>query len=271
MSNSSDRLRQYFLRLQLEPEIADLYLALHAHGPQTISQLARTSGVERTRIYRLMDELEASSLVEVEAEANRNLIKAAPIGNVRLLITRQEQELKSLQTELETMEQMFAPASLTSPATRVQFYRGPEGVKQMFWNQTRAHGEIVSILHKNMQASTQSNFFERWVEKSNRRNLRFRGIIGDDFIASQRQWYSRRQNERLKNWQARYVDPATFRITHGLTVYDDITSYFNWKDSEVFGIEIYNPEITATQRGLFELLWQQSRPVDDLTGRAVVG
>jgi DNA-binding MarR family transcriptional regulator len=267
MIEPTSQLRHYFSRLQLEPEIADLYLALHAHGPQTISELARTSGVERTRIYRLMDELAASNLIEVETEAKRSLIKAAPIGNVRLLISRQEQELKGLQSELEAMEQLFAPTDLSSPATRVQFYRGPEGVKQMFWNQTRARGETTSILHKNMQMSTQDNFFERWVEVCNRRNQHFRGIIGDNFIASQQQWYSRRQNERLRNWRARYVNTATFRITHGLTIYDDITSYFNWKDGEVFGIEIHNAEITTTQRGLFELLWQQARPVDDLTGR----
>jgi hypothetical protein len=38
-----------------------------------------------------------------------------------------------------------------------------------------------------------------------------------------------------------------------------VTAYFNWKDDEIFGIEIYNKDIAATQARFFEMLWQQSK------------
>src|SRR5687767_2632205 len=120
--------RTYFAKLGLEAEIADLYLALYAHGPQTISELSRNSRVERTRIYRLIDKLLESNLVEVESQYKRGIIKAAPIANLHILIAKKEQELKSLQDELGLIEQVLARNSLSSPATRVQFYHGPEGV-----------------------------------------------------------------------------------------------------------------------------------------------
>jgi len=50
-----------------------------------------------------------------------------------------------------------------------------------------------------------------------------------------------------------------FAITHGMVVYDNVTAYFNWKDSEIFGVEIYNQEIADTQRQLFNLLWDKAR------------
>src|SRR5260370_714920 len=128
----------------------DMYLALHAHGPQPISALSRTSGVERTRIYRLIDKLMDSNLVEVETRYKRGVIKAAPVANLQILISQKEQELKGLQDELGLIEQVLARNSLSSPATRVQFYQGPEGVKQMFWNQTKAKSENLSILYENM-------------------------------------------------------------------------------------------------------------------------
>jgi sugar-specific transcriptional regulator TrmB len=251
-------IRTYFAKLGLDAEIADLYLALHEHGPQTISELSRSSGVERTRIYRLIDKLMASNLIEVESHYKRGVIKAAPIANLHILITQREQELRALQDELGLIEQVLARNSLSSPATRVQFYQGPAGAKQMFWNETRSKTEVLSILYQNMQIKTNSTFFERWVATCNEKDMRFHSLISDNFIASQEEWYNAHKNERLKNWEGRYISPDTFPITHGMVIYDDVVAYFNWKDDEVFGIEIYNKEIADAQRRLFEMLWTQA-------------
>lgn len=260
METDTAAVRTYFAKLGLAPEVADIYLALYANGPQTISELSRSSNVERTRIYRLIDTLLESNLVEVESHYKRGVIKAAPIANINILISKREQELKSLQDELGLIEQVLARNSISSPATRVQFYRGPEGVKQMYWNETKAKGEIISILHENMQVKTNSRFFERWVARCNERDLTFRGIVGDDFIASQKQWYDNHNNEKLKNWEQRYVGKETFVITHGSAIYDNVVAYYNWADHEIFGVEIYNKEIADAQRQLFDLLWDKGRP-----------
>ncbi len=262
MHPNTDAIRTYFAKLGLEAEIADVYLALHAHGPQTISELSRTSKVERTRIYRLLDKLTASNLIEVESHYRRGVIKPAPITNLNILISQREQELKNLQDELGLIEQVLARNSLSSPATRAQFYEGPEGVKQMFWNQTKSKTEIVSILFENMQVNTNSRFFDRWVSACNKADLRFRSVFGDEFIKSQRKWYTGRTNERLKHWEGRRIDPANLAVTHSTIIYNNVVAYFNWKDGEVFGVEIYNPDIADSQRQLFELLWQKAQPTD---------
>jgi hypothetical protein len=57
-----------------------------------------------------------------------------------------------------------------------------------------------------------------------------------------------------------------FPITHSTVIYGDVTAYFNWKDGEIFGIEIYNQQIADAQRQFFEMLWRQGVPVDDLVG-----
>ena len=60
------QIKTYFAVLGLEPEIADMYLVLQARGPLSISELSRESGIERVRIYRLMDAIKASTLLEIE-------------------------------------------------------------------------------------------------------------------------------------------------------------------------------------------------------------
>lgn len=264
MSGDTQAIRAYFFKLGLSSEIADIYLALHAHGKQTISELARNSGVERTRIYRLIGELETSGLIEVEKQYKRNIFAAAPITNLQILLTQKEQELHELRSELHGLQNVLSEHSLRSPATKVQAYRGTEGLKQMLWNETRTKGENLSILYENMQSRTNLAFFERWTKAMGERNIKSRSIIGGNFVRTQQNWYKKHANKRMSNWEGRYIPDGVFPITHSTVIYNDVTSYYNWKDGEIFGIEIHNQEIANAQRQFFEILWMQGLRIDDL-------
>lgn len=263
MSDDTQVLRSYFLKLGLEPEVADLYLALHAYGPQTISELSRHSKVERTRIYRLIDVLSEFNLIEVEMHYKRKILKAAPVSNLQILLSKKEDDLRSLRAELDGIQQTLHATSQSAMPTKVQFYHGVEGLKQLFWNQTRGSTENLSILYESMQNRTKSAFFERWVRACNERGLRFRSVISDHFLQTQQEWYAANDNERLKHWQARAVSPDVFNITHSVVIYDDVIAYYNWHEGNLFGIEVYNQEIADAQRAFFEMLWRQAKPVSN--------
>jgi sugar-specific transcriptional regulator TrmB len=232
MLEDTQVLRAYFAKLGLEPEIAELYLALHAYGPQTISELARRSKVERTRIYRLLDDFAASSLIEIETRYKRSIIKAAPISNLQILLSKKEEELRSLQSGLAAVQRAVLRHEKTDPSTQVQFYKDIEGLKQMFWNETKSTTGNLSILYENMQNKTNAAFFERWVREFNRHGITSRSLIGDHFD-----------------------------ITHSMILYNDVVAYYNWRQGNIFGIEIHNQGIADAQRTFFEMLWAQSKPV----------
>jgi sugar-specific transcriptional regulator TrmB len=259
MTPDKAHVRTYFGKLGLDQEVADIYLALYVKGPQTISQLARSSGVERTKIYRLIDDLLESNLVELENHAKRGIIKAAPIANLRILIAQKEQDLKSLQDELGLIEQVLGRNSLSSPASRVQFYQGTEGYKQMLWNEAKAKTEVCSITYQIAQDKTTQTFFDRFIEQANTNDVHYRALYGDRFIQSEREWYDKHENRKPKHYDARYLPPNIMPVTYSQSVYDNITAIFNWKDDEIFGIEIYNQQIADTHRRLFDLLWDQSK------------
>lgn len=265
MFGDTQAIRAYFFKLGLSSEIADIYLTLYAYGDQTISELARHSGIERTRIYRLMDELQSSNLVEIEEHYKRKIIRAAPVTNLQILLAKKEEDLRELHSGLHELQTTLHARSLHSEVTKVQAYHGTEGLKQMFWNQTRGKSENLSILHENMQNRAKLSFFERWVRTINQRNITCRSIISDHFVKTQQEWYGEHNNERLASWEPRYVPDGVFPITHSTVIYDDVTSYYNWKDGQLFGIEIYNKEIADAQRQLFEMLWGQGIFIDDLT------
>lgn len=264
MSGATQAIRAYFFKLGLSSEIADIYLALHSHGRQTISELSRHSGVERTRVYRLLDELSRNNLIEIETRYKRSVLSAAPIGNLQILLTQKEQELRELHAGLHDLQHTLSDHALHSPATRIQAYRGSDGIKQMLWNQTRFDGENLSILYENMQNLTNLAFFERWVKATDAKETKARSIISDNFIRSQQNWYKKHTNKRMSNWEGRYVPNGVFPITHSTVIYENVTAYYNWKDGEIFGVEIHNQEIADAQRQFFEMLWNLGMSIDDL-------
>jgi len=241
--------------------VSDIYAALLLYGPQTISQLARASAVERTRIYRSLHELQALQLVEIELQPHRQIIRPAPITNLHNMVAAKKASLESLTTDIRTFQADFIKGPRANPATSVQFYKGTEGIEQMLWNQTRAKGEILSLLSENIQSHTGRAFFERWVERCNKNGIVSRSIVDDRFIGAQKRWYGGKMNHSLVNWTAHKMPAKMSSVPHRTTVYDDVTTYFSWQDSDSFGIEIHNQNIADTQRQAFELLWQQTQPL----------
>jgi hypothetical protein len=266
MSEEANAIRNYFVDLGLDLDIAELYLALRTYGPQSLMQLSRNSGIERRRIYRLLDSLSSEGLIEIEEMYKRKLYKASPIANLQIVLTKKEEELSALQEKFKLLDTLLAEGAPRSPVTRVQFYKGTDGIKQMMWNETKGTTENLSILYENMQGRTNSAFFNRWVEKCNKHRIKFRGIIGDHFVETQKLWYKTHHNDRIAQWESRYFPTSTMPITHSTVIYDDVIAYYNWVNNEVFGIELYNEEIANHQRQLFEMLWEKAQPVNDLKG-----
>lgn len=253
----------YFARLGLSQELADIYLSLREQGPSSLMQVSRGAKIDRTRLYRLLDELSDAHLIEIEEQYKRKIYKAAPIANLQIVLSARQQEINDLQEQLQRLQALLTHTDNPTPLTHAQFYRGDEGLKQMLWNQTRAKSESLSILYGNMQAHTRKVFFERWVQRCNQNGLTFRSIVGDFFLQNQQAWYKQHDNEKLAHWQGRYVPPQVFPIAHSMVIYDDVVAYYNWKDGEVFGTELHNKEVAQTQRHFFEMLWAQGQPLEN--------
>lgn len=254
MAIDQQAIRTYFGKLGLEPEIADLYLALHSHGPQSISELARNSKVERTRIYRLIDRLMASNLIEIESRQRRGVIKAAPVANLNILINERQQALQNLQDELGLIEQVLVRNSLSNPAARVQFYQGPEGMRQMLWNGLRAKTELVGHDDPRKLSQIVGNvFIKDWAEEFGRRKLNGRWLV-NDFSAGPAE-------PIIKGARCRLVETEVFKLRQPCVIYDDVVAHFLTQDGEPFGIETHNRGIADSQRQLFELAWQQAKVI----------
>jgi transposase-like protein len=259
-----DIIRTYFAKLDLDHDIADIYLTLSTQGPQNISQLSRAAGIERTRIYRLIEQLMDSNLIEIENHGKRATIKAAPIANLRIRINQRQEELRNLQDELQLIEQNLARTSLSDPVTAIQLYHGTQGLRRVYYNQLQAHTEILSIAYRPLELQLNMHDVETYQQQFEDKALQARTLIGEAYVDSWRKVTADESAMRLAvpaaNAIYHHLAVSVHRIDHTTAVYDDITVHYHWRDEEIFAVETRNREIADSQRAFFELLWQQSTP-----------
>lgn len=244
------------ISMGFEKDSSKLYEALWNRGAQTISELSRNSGIERTKVYRLLPELKEAGLIETDTEYSSDIVHIASTERLQDLLHERQVFLQQAQHALPGIVAKQSRMRLNE--SRVNVYRGKSGVKQLLWNETKANSEILSILQEPIQSKTNSAFFERWVAKCNDRGLGMRGVVGEDFYTFRDEWYSNHVNERLNNWSGRSVGNDVFSITQNIVIYDDVVAYFNWNEKDIFGVEIHDSAIAQTQRQFFELLWQSA-------------
>lgn len=251
MLTETAAVRGYFKKLGLEPAVADIYLALHAHGPQSISELARNSKVERTRIYRLIDALLDSALIELEAGNKRGIIKAAPISNLRALIGQRRQDLRSLEDELELIEQVLARNSLSSPAVQTQMFYGPEGIRQMLQRELQTKTDIIGQEYRPLEESVGKAFMAQWWDSFEAKRLGARLVHNPGFLRAQS---AARKVGKLAEPSAKAtitpVETATLAIQYTLHIFDQTVHYYFWHDGEIYGLSIKNEAVANTQRQL---------------------
>jgi len=240
--------------LGFDADACKLYESLWNNGAQSMSELARTSGVERTKAYRLLPQLKEAHLVAVDTEYSSDIVHISSPDNLQDLLDKKQRALQTAQRELPALIARQADVQLHK--SRVNVYRGSNGLKQLLWNETMASTEVLSVLQEPIQVKTNSAYFERWVERCNQKGLVMRSVVGDKFSASRDKWYDSHVNESLSQWKGRSINEEIFSIDQNMVIYDDVVAYFTWNAKDIFGVEIHNPAIAHSQRQFFELLWR---------------
>lgn len=246
--------KKLFSSLGLPQEFGTIYFSLLRFGPQSLSELSRTTRIERTKLYRLLPDLQRQQIIEIEIRPHRKVIKAAPLENISLAIESTKARTAVASKTLEDIVAVAQADTVFSPTTRVRMYQGKEGLKQMLWNQTRAKKVIHAVLLEDMRNYVDPEFFERWIERCNENQLQIKSVISSHFLETRET--RKTIYKKLNSWS--YVEaPKDFPIKHNTVIYDKTTSYFNWHNHDVYGVEIVNEDVANTQRYFVDILLKQ--------------
>lgn len=245
--------------LNLSKDEATLYIELLAK-PNTHLQLARTTGINRTKVYRLAEQLEKRGLVLRRTDDRGTFLVANDPNALEIELTTQEVELRRRRKVLgETITGLRTLYQDAKNPFVIQTYEGPDGLRQMQWHELQTKGELLTFGNTTLEDMTADHYWaERIRERTVKLGYRIREIYNEsgkspDFTANQ---------EYLALYEARRVSEAELPVATPMVIYNDTVAIYQFTDEKRVGVEIINEGFARTMKSIFELYWKNSQKID---------
>ena len=262
MPKSSEQLRfvsQYLSALGFDQIATKLYLALVKNGPMSLLAASRTTGVERTKLYRIVEELERKGLVEQMQEYKRRVIRAVDINKIELLVKEREIQNNFLTYSLPAFSETIKSLTGTFPGQKVIYYRGVEGIRQLSWNILQAQGMYRTYSFRYWNDLLGDAFTVKLGDELGKKNFPVHDLYSDEYVEFIIEWF--RTGHKLPpgdwhNWESHYIPSKILTINLNIDIYNNTVAYYYWQGKEVFGAEIVNEKIAMFQKQVFDILWK---------------
>ena len=252
MTDNKNTVLQRLRILKLDQDEALLYLEL-LKGPATHLKLSKTTGINRTKVYRLVERLEKRSLVGVRADDRGTFIIASDPATLEVELVTQESKLKNQRAAFESVLPMLELIKRRDDsAFIVNTYEGEEGFKQMLWHELKSKGEIIIFGSGTVKdLVSQSRWTRKLHELTIDANFGIREILNP-------------QTEEPFSLDRRYMDRFTYRLIptnvlaleSQIAIYNNTVATYHWRQDQKVGMEIVNKAHADMYRQIFEHYWR---------------
>lgn len=241
-------MEEILLQLGLTDKEAALYLLLLQSPNQTAQKLADQTDIQRTNVYRLLDNLLAQGLITADDSSVKRFAAAEP-QSLQKLLRNKQMELKQTASSLSALMPSFrSQYSLSLDKPGVFHMAGSEGFERLLEDMVRSKTEVLLVASDDLphDEQTLTRFRELLIERKNNgvptralfRNAQYSQRIKEEF------------NER--GIDVRFIGDVPFKGE--VALYEDNTTFTVYDPSLIVTI-ITNKYITDTMRTLFEQLW----------------
>lgn len=254
MLNNKNDIRKYLTAYGLSADEAKTYLAL-LEKPLSHLELARKTGINRTKVYRIADDLEKLSLVKTEQLDSGKLLSASEPKNLEVSLFSKEEELKSkkaiLSELLPELNKMFNSEN-DELKFSVSTYDGVAGMKQMLWNELKTKGEILVFGSGTLEDLVGS---KRWAEAHRQKTLDVDYKVREINNRGKKPIKFTANSSFLNNFERRHISEETLDLEQQIAIYNDTVAVYHWRDDQKVGAEIHNKAYANTMRQMFEMYW----------------
>lgn len=255
-----NKLHEFLDRLGFSSEENMLYSILAKRESLSILHLSRISGINRTKVYRIIEKMHQKGLVEEIIDEHKKLVRIAGTDKLELMVKEEEARLIKLRESFPVISKILSEnPSLYQPGTKVLFYRGKEGVRSQVWNTLKTKGELLGYSYRPLSELI-GKYYEKWYQEWEKRGLRMRDIYSDSYLEGEKTVKQKLDSLEIKSKYiiSRYISSKILNITHQMDIYNDIVSVYHWHEGEIFGVEIYNEKIALMQKQMFEIVWKMT-------------
>jgi sugar-specific transcriptional regulator TrmB len=241
-----------------------IYLYILGKEPMTVVQIALGTTLARTTIYDNIQKLITKGLVEKIIKYKSQQFKAYPLEILDSVIDQEKTKVEKLTESLNFLKTNISNLlSQNSSVTQVRYFHDASGIRQMMWNALSANKENVGYSLLGRKEIVGEKFLQRFLEEFNKRKLVDRVLINPQkeslkYISDGNLSINGKLSSSEK---IRIIPESDLKITGDTTIYNNIFAVMYWKNGEIVGVEIENPELVTMQKSMFEILWKTAIPL----------
>jgi sugar-specific transcriptional regulator TrmB len=231
----------------LESEIR-VYVYLLENGLSTPPLISKGSGIARTNVYAVLQQLRQKGLIEEHTKGKRKAYLATDPIALEQSFERRRETIHRMLPDLRSLY------STQKNKPKIQFFEGWEQVKQVFVLTLEAK-EIFGIASTKQLFALEPSFFD-W----HRQQMKERGIVFHDILThASGETSGPTAKEQLKGlYDFKLLSSDYDDFPTDILIWDDQVALIGVA-TPVFGTVLTNPALAKTFRMMFDMMWKGMR------------
>jgi sugar-specific transcriptional regulator TrmB len=251
-------IKKHLSKLGIDPEATGIYIELTKNGASSALQLAKSSGISRTQIYRYLESLQSIGLVSAEKLNYGTYFRALPLENIEAIVANREAENAAIKHNLSSMSQVLQQlAGANGSKATIQHYYGLAGLKQVNWNLTKAKKE-----YRVFEAAHLSQHLDKAFAKRCRERCIENGLVSYDLTNSSDIRASDIEPYEPSRTHYRHIDSKILTINFEVYIYNDVVTLLDYSEDQQLALEIHHPSLQAMMQQLFDAMWSTAKPLE---------
>ncbi|MCC7543163.1 hypothetical protein IT415_00405 [bacterium] len=245
--------RSLLARLDLSESEIDAYLAL-LNGAQSAREIVQTTGRSRPTVYYALTALERRGLLSKTGLDDEQSFRIEPLSRLQTIVRHKQQEVESLESELEAFAAQFQQSDKADHKPNVAFYEGVSAVRSVIMETVYCHSRQIDTLvpTRNFFWQFGPDFVEKYVE--------LRHTLG---VKTHNLWQEPVDQAIIDQ----FYDKAEIRLMPGglgdrfrttVFMYDDCVLYISSLASG-YALLVRSPEHRELMRELYGVVWELSK------------
>lgn len=244
---------------------ASIYLALLHAGQQSLSGVANILRLDRSSVYRSLLSLVERGLAEYEPKVRGSLYRAKPPKSLNYLIREREESTRVVQNVVkDVIQELDAAKDYPSLESNTIVLEGNRVIEEIWEDMLRSD---VDTQRQLIRCDVQTylveqhgiNYHREWVTKYIKRRVARKIPLK---YLTKNEWFNGEfTSSDPKLFKEVRCLPDSFEFSTNLVIYGDNIATHTIEDDykKIKGIIIRDKAIAATQRALFDNLWEQSK------------
>lgn len=258
MVNNTNSLVGKLRLLGLSDPEAKLYLEL-LHGPATHLKLARATGINRTKVYRLAEQLEKRSLVGVRNDDRGTFLIASDPSTLEVELVAKEEKVTAQRAAFSKLLPVLSDFKQgTARRFFIHSYDGVQGFKQMLWHELKTKDELLILGYATFEELVGQR---SWIEKHRQLTITAGYSIREILNPQPSEPFGFGQTYKQR-YKFKTISRDLLLLEHQVSIYNDTVAIYHWRDEQKVGMEIINKSYAKMMRQMFEQYWQIAGTVE---------